>query len=33
MLRGDFSEGDLVRVDAKEGRLTFERIAGTNQEA
>ena len=33
LLKGDFSEGDLVRVDVKEGRLTFERIAGTDQEA
>jgi ATP-dependent Clp protease ATP-binding subunit ClpB len=33
LLKGDFSEGDLVRVDARDGRLTFERIAGPDQEA
>ncbi len=33
LLRGDFSEGDRVRVDVQDGRLTFERIAGVAQEA
>jgi ATP-dependent Clp protease ATP-binding subunit ClpB len=33
LLQGDFGEGDRVRVDALDGRLTFERIAGTTQEA
>ncbi len=33
LLRGDFSEGDRVRVDVLDGRLTFERIAGVAQEA
>jgi ATP-dependent Clp protease ATP-binding subunit ClpB len=26
LLEGDFGEGDLVRVDAQDGRLTFERV-------
>jgi ATP-dependent Clp protease ATP-binding subunit ClpB len=33
LLQGDFGEGDLVRVDARDGHLTFERIARTVQEA
>jgi ATP-dependent Clp protease ATP-binding subunit ClpB len=33
LLEGNFSEGDLVRVDARDGRLTFERIAGPDQGA
>jgi ATP-dependent Clp protease ATP-binding subunit ClpB len=32
LLQGDFREGDLVRVDALDGRLTFERVAGPGQE-
>jgi ATP-dependent Clp protease ATP-binding subunit ClpB len=31
LLQGDFGEGDLVRVDALDGRLTFERIVGSGQ--
>ncbi|MGD9316896.1 MAG: AAA family ATPase, partial [Anaerolineae bacterium] len=31
LLQGDFREGDLVRVDALDGRLTFERIVGSGQ--
>jgi ATP-dependent Clp protease ATP-binding subunit ClpB len=27
LLQGDFQEGDVVRVDARDGRLTFERVA------
>jgi len=33
LLRGDFREGDQVRVDVLDGHLTFERIAGAAQEA
>ena len=33
LLQGDFCEGDRVRVDALDGRLTFERLAGAVQEA
>jgi len=33
LLQGDFGEGDRIRVDARDGHLTFERIAGTVQEA
>jgi ATP-dependent Clp protease ATP-binding subunit ClpB len=33
LLQGDFREGDLVRVDVLDGRLTFERIRTTTQEA
>jgi ATP-dependent Clp protease ATP-binding subunit ClpB len=32
LLQGEFREGDLVRVDALDGRLTFERIVGVTQE-
>jgi ATP-dependent Clp protease ATP-binding subunit ClpB len=31
LLQGDFREGDRVRVDALDGRLVFERIAGVAQ--
>ena len=31
LLQGDFCEGDRVRVDALDGRLTFERLAGVVQ--
>jgi hypothetical protein len=27
LLQGDFAEGDLVRIDARDGRLTFEQVA------
>jgi ATP-dependent Clp protease ATP-binding subunit ClpB len=33
LLQGDFGEGDLVRVDLLDGRLTFERIGRITQEA
>ncbi|NIV37068.1 MAG: hypothetical protein GWN58_48850, partial [Anaerolineae bacterium] len=33
LLRGEFSEGDRVRVDAQNSHLTFERIAQAVQEA
>ncbi len=33
LLRGEFREGDRVRVDARDGRLTFERVTGATQEA
>jgi ATP-dependent Clp protease ATP-binding subunit ClpB len=33
LLQGDFQEGDLVRVDARDGHLTFERLARTTAEA
>jgi ATP-dependent Clp protease ATP-binding subunit ClpB len=33
MLQGEFGEGDQVRVDARDGRLTFERVARVTQEA
>ena len=33
LLQGDLSEGDRVRVDAGNGHLTFDRIAGVAQEA
>jgi ATP-dependent Clp protease ATP-binding subunit ClpB len=33
LLQGDFGEGDRVRVDAQDGHLTFERLAGVVQEA
>jgi ATP-dependent Clp protease ATP-binding subunit ClpB len=32
LLQGDFGEGDLVRVDARDGHLTFERVAATTEE-
>ena len=32
LLQGDFREGDRVRVDARDGHLTFERVAGVGQE-
>jgi ATP-dependent Clp protease ATP-binding subunit ClpB len=33
LLQGDYGEGDRVRVDALDGRLTFERVARVAQEA
>ena len=33
LLQGDFAEGDRVRVDAVDGHLTFQRLAGSVQEA
>ncbi len=27
LLQGEFSEGDLVRIDARDGQLVFERVA------
>jgi ATP-dependent Clp protease ATP-binding subunit ClpB len=33
LLQGDFGEGDRVRVDVRDGQLTFERLAGVVQEA
>jgi hypothetical protein len=33
LLQGDFAEGDRVRVDAVDGHLTFQRVAGVVQEA
>ena len=33
LLQGDFAEGDRVRVDAVDGHLTFQRLAGVVQEA
>jgi ATP-dependent Clp protease ATP-binding subunit ClpA len=32
LLQGEFREGDLVRVDVLDSRLTFERIVGVTQE-
>jgi ATP-dependent Clp protease ATP-binding subunit ClpB len=32
LLQGDFREGDRVRVDARDGHLTFERVAAATQE-
>jgi ATP-dependent Clp protease ATP-binding subunit ClpB len=32
LLQGDFREGDLVRVDARDGRVTFERLAAAGRE-
>ena len=33
LLQGEFGEGDRVRVDVQDGHLTFERLAGTAQNA
>jgi ATP-dependent Clp protease ATP-binding subunit ClpB len=33
LLQGDFAEGDRVRVAARDGRLTFERVAEATPEA